>query len=333
MRAKVQTGVAYFGCHHLAHAREDFATIAESCDWIVLTMSEADLRWSRGTIRQLVGAAHNAGLEVWLDPWGVGGVFGGEALSAFVGEFPEECQITNQEQRLPRACPCSPRFRSLLHSWIAAAAETEADGIFWDEPHFWTGAWAGDPDHWACWCPRCLNRFVQTTGRSMFSSNRTAIERWQATAVCDLLADVTAAAHAHGLQNAVCLLPAPEQTFHWFDIARLRYVDEVGTDPYWFAHHQADRHDYVTEWTDRLLTATRGLDTPAHLWIQGCKVPKGGHVQIPEMIDLAYEHGIRRFAAWGFNGCGSMSSIACAEPELVWATIVDSFQRIKAREG
>jgi len=332
MMDAVCTGVAYFGCHHLAHVRADLETIAATFDYIILPMSEADLRWSHGTVGAIVAAAQAVGVEVWLDPWGVGGVFGGEALSGFVGEFPDECQHTNDGQRLPRACPTSPHFRAYVHQWIAAAAQTSADGVFWDEPHFWTGAWSGEPERWACCCERCCSRFAQATGQALHNASMERVQRWQADELRTLLFDLTATAHEHRLRNTVCLLPAPEHAAGWAAIAALPHVDTFGTDPYWFTHHQADRRQYVGGWARHLLDVTHNAGRAHQLWLQAFKVPAGGEQQIAEMIDLGIDLGVRNLAFWGYGGCAHMSSLACAEPDTAWRVVTQHLQQLKAQK-
>lgn len=330
MQHPIRTGTAYFGCHHIKHVRSDFAELAQTCDWLVLPMSEADLRWSPGTVREITAAAHDAGIEVWIDPWGVGGIFGGEALSGFVGEYPDECQVSDQGKHLPSACPNSPVFREFLHGWIDVAAQSGADVLFWDEPHFWLGAWHGTPERWACFCAYCQRAYAEATGQELSQSSRAAVERWQADVLRQLLNELTTAGHAHGMRNAVCLISAEEQFAAWEPIAALPHVDNLGTDPYWFLDHQHDRHDFVRTWTERLLQVTAAAGKPHHVWFQGFKVPAGGAVQVGEMIDLVQELDVRNFAVWGFGACAHMSSLACADSDEVWDTVTTRFRRLKA---
>lgn len=56
---------------------------------------------------------------------------------------------------VPHACPNTPETLEFLRRWIDAAATAGAEGILWDEPHFWSpGAdhWpgVGGEGHWAC---------------------------------------------------------------------------------------------------------------------------------------------------------------------------------------
>lgn len=90
---------------------------------VVLTMSEGDIetRARRSTVRTLISEIQDRDLQVWIDPWHVGSVFGGEAQSLF-------------EQSGEMSCFCNPKLDNLMNKWIDTAAELGTDTIFWDEP-------------------------------------------------------------------------------------------------------------------------------------------------------------------------------------------------------
>lgn len=92
-------------------------------DTIVLCLSEADLDPRPLVVRaEMTRHARERGFAVLLDPWAVGGVFGGEAGSPF---------------RDAGGTPClrEPAFRALMDRWLDAATELGPDGLFWDEPN------------------------------------------------------------------------------------------------------------------------------------------------------------------------------------------------------
>ena len=86
---KIKTGVSYFGNRILRHVREDMEDIrAHNCDFVVHTVSEEDMAFYKGTMKDIVAVSRDAGLEVYLDPWAVGGIFGGETYSKFIQRNP-----------------------------------------------------------------------------------------------------------------------------------------------------------------------------------------------------------------------------------------------------
>ena len=73
MTTPTKFGVSYFGNRFLSHGAQDIARIAESCDYVVHTVSEADLNFHKSVLAKLFAESRRRGLEVWADPWGLGG--------------------------------------------------------------------------------------------------------------------------------------------------------------------------------------------------------------------------------------------------------------------
>jgi hypothetical protein len=152
----LKTGVAYHDVRDVRHAREDLQDmVAHHCNFVVHTFSETDLSFYTRTMKEIGRISKDLGLETYIDPWGVGGIFGGEALSAFVGRHLDDRQVLADDRSVSAACMNSSEFRAFMRVWIEAAAETGADIAFWDEPHSYTGEWVGGEKAWACRCAVC----------------------------------------------------------------------------------------------------------------------------------------------------------------------------------
>src|SRR3989304_1639984 len=96
----MKLGASYFANRILRHVREDMKKmIDDGCNFVVHTMSEHDIIYHSGTMVDIVKASRDVGLEVFLDPWGVGRVFGGESFSTFVKTY------SNCRQRLYTQSP------------------------------------------------------------------------------------------------------------------------------------------------------------------------------------------------------------------------------------
>ncbi|MCL4396290.1 MAG: hypothetical protein M1482_16070 [Chloroflexi bacterium] len=77
----METGIAYFGNRMPKHLVEDINDIAEhGCTYMVHTFSENHWMYYHRTMQEIFEVTHRAGLEAWVDPWGVGHIFGGEAV-------------------------------------------------------------------------------------------------------------------------------------------------------------------------------------------------------------------------------------------------------------
>ena len=116
----------------------------------------------------MVALTRSAGLEAHLDPWGVGGVFGGEAFSDFLLHHRDDWQVRPDGTPVPSACLRSPRFHAFVRSWVAAAVELGADALFWDEPHLAIPTEESpQPAALTCWCDTCRAAYRDEYGEPM----------------------------------------------------------------------------------------------------------------------------------------------------------------------
>lgn len=90
---------------------------------VVLCVTETDLRSQerQAYLKKAVDSMQSAGLDIWADPWAVGGVFGGEAVSYFKREHEKHCD-------------CNPHLEKLLDRWLDTVGQLGIETVFWDEP-------------------------------------------------------------------------------------------------------------------------------------------------------------------------------------------------------
>ena len=162
-----QWGVSYFGVRNPQHFQRDLDDIARlGFTYIVFTFSENDHRFYQGSVAACVRLTQERGLRACVDPWGVGGLFGGEAFTERGAWDLEGQQRRSDGRPLPLLCPNSDAARTYLSRWIDTVADVlHADAIFWDEPHFYLPfGEARTQGLWACCCARCQARFTTTYG-------------------------------------------------------------------------------------------------------------------------------------------------------------------------
>jgi len=364
----VETGVSYFSSRTLRHVRADLADmLAHHCTYVVHCLTETDLLYYRDTMREVVDATHDAGLEAWLDPWGVAGIFSGETLSRFLIDQPEAHQVLSDGLRVPAACPNHPATRRFLREWVQAAAETGGDVAFWDEPHFHAAnVLAGAGGTWACRCQHCQERFRQEARRALPEAMDEEVRRFREGSLLDLLSELCAEGRRLGLRNALCLLPTDPESVglsemaerlarwwkeraptplaarrkpwlefgvtDWQAAAAIPDLDIFGCDPYWYLA-RTEPEPYVRAFAGRAVEVSRQCNRDTQIWVQAFSVPEGREAELRLGLRIAAELGATHLAAWSYDGTSSMSSIRPARPEVVWRTIGEAFEEVRARSG
>jgi hypothetical protein len=327
--------------------------------------TETDLLYYRGSMQEVVEATRQAGLEAWLDPWGVAGIFSGETFSRFVVDHPEALQTLSDGRRAPVACPNHPETRRFLLDWVEAAAEAGGQVAFWDEPHFdiplWRGDWSGA---WACRCDHCQERFRAAAGGPMPEHMDDEVRAFRERSLIDLMTALSAAARRRGMGSALCLLPTdfeavglvelarrqeqrwrervqaaggsptdqqPWRSFgvrDWDAAAAIPDLDIFGCDPYWY-FFRAEPEPFVRAFARRAVETARRHDRKVQIWVQAFSVPEGREEELALGLRVAAEEGATHLAAWSYRATESMSSVRPARPEVVWRVLGESFRALR----
>lgn len=322
--------VSYFDNRYLDHFRRDLDEIVDhGFNGIVHCVTEADLEWRMGSVQELFAATKDAGLECWADPWGVGGVFGGEAHSGFLGRSPQAMQRASDGRVLPHACLRHPDFVSFLEDWVRAVADAGAEVIFWDEPHLGR---AGE-DAWACACDLCR----EAMGGEIPPAATESVLDFRVRTALEFLDRLSRFAGSLDLGNSVCLYPLGGERARRLglprlqDVARLESVDDIAVDPYpvFIADRPIEEFDaerFVGGWAKKLHDLAAETGVTAHLWIQGFLLPEGHEDLVEACAGAARRNGVSDLAFWGFRAASSTSLIRPARPEVVWEAARRAFR-------
>ena len=327
----MKTGVSYFGNRIARHYRErDLPEIVDAgCTFVVHTFSENDLRFYPGAMAELVAATHEAGLEAYLDPWGLGGLFAGEAFSAFLTEHPVAWQVRADGTPVAAACPNAPVFRTLLRDWVDGAAKAKADVLFWDDPTLSPPEAGSGPGGWTCRCRHCQERF----GGPMPTGLTPEVAAFRREMVLDLLRDVCGLGRSLGMRNVVGVFP-PDAPKHlpasWDEIASIQGVDSLAVSAFWHLWG-LDLETHVGGASRSLVEvcARHGIEPMG--WVQAFLIGEGREGELERAARVMASAGIESIAAWGFRGCEQMSAIACDRPDEVWRVLGSAFRGL--REG
>jgi hypothetical protein len=341
-----RTGVAYFGNRTLRHVRADLEDISGAgFNYVVHCFSESDLLDGLESMREIVRMTHDLGLEAHMDPWGVAGIFGGEALSKFVAWEIAECQLLADDSAVGIACLHSAKLRAFLHRWIDAAIDVGADVLFWDEPHWFPGdLWfygesRGDEAvRWSCRCFRCRERFAARYGGEMPLEFTDEVIAFRQDAVLDVLTDVVGYASNRGVRQTLCLLPHGQ--FHrlvnlpdWRPFAQIPGIDTFGTDPYWAVNPPVEMEPYVSRGAAEVREICDEFGLKSQFWVQGYNFAAGHQWEAARAIEIAVAHGHTDLAVWSYRGCEPMSRLWPEDIETTWETIVTALSEARAGAG
>jgi len=325
----LKLGCSYFGNRILKHFLEDLEELKSmGCTYVVHTFSENDMVFCKEAVKDLVQATTDAGLEAWIDPWGVGKVFGGESFSNFVMQNVDAMQILSDGKPTGAACPNNPKFRDFMRSWIEAAASTGANVAFWDEPHFYIPSWLGGrPGTWGCRCTFCQKSFENRFGKPMPHEETDEVKSLKDASVREFLTELCQSAAAAGLRNALCVLPHKDShgTMNWERLAQIKPLEVFGTDPYWLAAKR-DLEEFVGTASREIAEISSRYGLEGQIWLQGFGIPAGKEEELVRAVQLIVSAGIRNIAVWGIYACEHLSWIRPANPALAWQKIKEAFQ-------
>ena len=322
----VEFGTSYFGVRDIRHAMSDLKRFADlQLNGILHTFSERDQQYYKGTMREISLRSKELGFQVYVNPWGVGRVFGGEALSEFPSNHPEHTQRRSDGKRTPAACPNSPRFQSFMIEWIRDASKLIPDVIFWDEPHWYTTGKCSSnetDEAWTCTCRFCRKQFKQTFGEPFPNTFSKKIIKFRKLSLLNFLKQLMAVTKEYDVDNAVCLMPETgENTLEtWEKLASHDFIDLLATTPYW-AFHNREPESFVRKWSNQIINLAKQFDLTSQIWIQGFGMD--GNKETLQKHQIAMETALDcnpdSLFIWGWDGCRTISSIAPDNPDAIWS--------------
>lgn len=340
----IKLGVSYYGNRIPWHVKEDMQDIKRhNCNFVVHTFSETDLEYYSGTMKEIVALSHGEGIEVWLDPWAVGKVFGGESYSDFLVKNFDARQVSNVGDPLPIACVNNKKFKNFMFEWTKRAIECKADVLFWDEPHmhfFPVSALASEhPVAWACRCKSCQYLFKEKYKKEMSIDWDEEIKNFFLDSIRTFVKDLCdyAKKEKKDIKNATCFLPFENYMVNfkdWEMLSDIKTLDIIGTDPYW---QPGNNRQYVYErlkkYSRIVLDIAKKLNKEAQVWILNFNIKKGEEPLIETAVNAAYEEGIRNLAAWSYYGAGYFSLFPSEDPKLVWDTLGKAYGKLLQKES
>src|SRR3990172_7205465 len=271
----MQTGVSYFSSRTLRHVGADLQEIVEhGCTYVVHCFTESDLAYYRDTMHDVARATHDAGLEVWFDPWGLVGIFSGETFTRFPLEHPDTWQVLSDGRRAPAACPNNPETRAFREaSLLDLLSELSRYG---HEKGLANALCLLPTDLAAHGFPQQQERLQRALERRLQDAPAGAIEAMLHVGVGDF--DTAAA--------------IPD-------------LDIFGCDPYWYLFG-TDAEAFMRSYGEAAAVASRNDNSGLQLWVQAFSVPAGREDELRTGLRVAAELNATHVAAWSFEATASM---------------------------
>lgn len=325
---KLRMGTAYHGNRILKHVREDMEDIARhNMNLVVHMFTHTDWERHLGVMKDIVSASRDAGLEVWIDNWGLGGPPGD--VSHFLGAHPEAHQVySDGTPDHVSVCYNSEAFVEFTKRWLDTVASFGGDKIFWDEPHLKLKKSEGG-EVFTCCCPTCRRLFEERYGHPMPDTLTDEVKEFRTQSITGYFDRVTSYAKLLGMENIVCvMLHTLEETS---GLAGLANIDDYGIDPYWFpGKKNNDPYDFVYEASCEAAKKAKALGKRHHIWIQGYSIPAGYEDEIVTAYDAAYDSGARTILSWSYRG-GESNTYKSENCERVWQVMGEASARIRGR--
>lgn len=336
-----ETGVSYYGFSYPDHARKDFQEMkAHNCTAVLLALTEFDLFFWKPQIPKIVDAAKKEGLTVYLNTWGIGKFFGGEAPSIFL----QECDIADRQytalagEPLPAASPHAPAFREYFFSLIDELAKTcDADGFFWDEPHYampvYPVSYQSTAD-WSCRGPHAQRRFKETYGYELPQSLTYQVKKWRHDEANNLLGECSRIAKARNKNLTItqCSLPADNNYYlgmqrgfdDWRAIAERDDIDIFSTSIITDYGLPLSVHKKIA---DETVSLARKNKKKSQRWVMSYFQSPENLKMIEDVVFCYRDAGIESIFSWTYRA-GAGTFLQAPEPLKVWDILGKAYGKV-----
>ncbi len=321
-------GCSFFGCRYPEHFSYELKKMADSgFSTILITYSENDYFFYTDTIMRMCDIAKNAGFTVYIDPWAVLGIFGGESFSKWLLDYPEIWQLTNENKRVGHACINDPLTKELLMKWLESAAKSSADYIFWDEPHFYFKNFQESTGVWGCTCEICRNKFKLKYGYELPEKINDDFINFRSESITALLDELCSVAAQKLKKNNICLLPTEDTAMgglaNWDYIKKIKNAHILSTDPYWQRKNKNVK-EYVGYYTDKLVNLADEMKCGVEVWVQAYKIIEGRENEVTQAVDLLKSKNVDSVMFWSYKAGYPMSALESYDYKKTWNIICDS---------
>ena len=335
------TSVSYYGFNYVEHAEKDFQEMIEhGVDTVILAITEFDMDFWFPNINNIVKKAHELGLRVLADLWGIGKYFGGEQVSLFLQNNIHHRQVSALTgEPLPFACFNTNAFRDYFNRLcLKLARETEVDGFFWDEPHYAfpkgiASITGGVADDWTCRCPECMRKFEAYYGYEMPKYMNDDVKQFRWREALFTLSDASRQIkEVNPNLEITCCVHATQNTYYvteqrgydnWDMVAACPYFDVFSTT----IINWSLADSFFKNITDRCVAVAHKYGKECERWLMGYNACPADYSQIDHVVDMYVDAGVDRLGTWTYRG-GLGTSVAAKDPIELWDNIGRNYRRV-----
>jgi hypothetical protein len=288
----------------------------------------------------VAATAREMGLTVYLDPWGVGKWFGGEPPSVFLTRNAGNRQVSaTTGDLLPAACFNTKAFRDYFFMICEKLAHTvEADGFFWDEPHYalpksYASITGGAGDDWSCRCPYCQKMFAELYGYEMPRKLTEEVIAFRQDRALDILTEASRRVKAiRPNSKIIACVHATLNNYYvteyrgydnWDKVAAKGAIDVFSTtiiSPFL-------PRRFFKEITERTLDISKRYKLGSQRWIMGYYQEPENLNEVTDVVRLYAQMGVESIFAWTYRG-GDGTVLAAPRARELWDTIGKAYGEV-----
>lgn len=336
-----ETGVSYYGVSYPEHAAKDFREmINHNCNAVILALSEFDIDFWFPNIVRIVDVAKEMGLKVYLDLWGIGKWFGGEPASNFLTNNVKNRQVSAlSNEILPAACFNTKAFRDYFCGICEKLAiEVDADGFFWDEPHYalpksYASITGGPGDDWSCRCPICQKKFEEEYGYKMPRIMTKEVIEFRENKALEILVDASERIkRIRPNSRIICCVHATMNTYYvkecrgydnWDKVCKTNAFDVFSTT---IINYTLPRK-YFKSITKRTIDVAKKYGKISQRWLMGYYNEPENLDEIKEIIHLYDEMGVESLFSWTYRG-GYGTALSSPHALDLWNIIGEAYGEV-----
>lgn len=336
-----ETGVSYYGLSYPEHAERDFKEMIDhNCNAVILALSEFDIDFWFPNIIEITKVAKNLGLKVYLDTWGVGKWFGGEPPSLFLNNNAGNRQVSAfTGETLPAACFNTQAFREYFYGLVEKlATQVDADGFFWDEPHYalpksYASITGGAGDDWACRCKVCKKKFRDRFSYTMPKMMNRDVVNFREDNGLEILEQASKIIKAIRPQSKiVCCVHATINTYYvkegrgydnWDKVAKIKEFDVFSTT---ILSYKLPR-SYFKSITEETLKISKRHHKTSQRWLMNYYQQPEHISEINEVVQLYADMGVDSLFAWTYRG-GHGTVLATPNALEMWDALGEAYGKV-----